>query len=183
MCERERFWGFALCALRHVVAAEPGWRWAWTRAGQILVHVLAWTTITMPLVLIVTGAVEFVAYPVDGRVYSRRRTLGQCLHVRTVSAVSIQCRYHVIEMSKYIIDCHSRNIEAGTFSRKAAEPEDMRHSHAQAGRCSFHDDFTAVRAVERDIWIVCETTTPRCCETGRLEIDHDKLCAPSRSRT
>jgi hypothetical protein len=46
-------------------------------------------------------------------------------------------------------------------NQEVAEAEDMRHSHTQVCHCSFHDDFAAVRAAKRDIWIACETTTSK----------------------
>ena len=58
---------------------------------------------------------------------------------------------------------HLRSLfqEANIVSQEVAEAEDMWHSHTQAYRCSFHDDLAAVRVAKRDIWIVCETATPK----------------------
>jgi hypothetical protein len=58
--ERER------SGLRHVMCAHPGWRWAWSSATRAMCLGNDNDTV----VLIVTGAVEFVAYPVDDRVHS-----------------------------------------------------------------------------------------------------------------
>jgi hypothetical protein len=52
------------------------------------------------VVLIVTGAVEFVAYLLDSRMHSRWSKPDRCLGASHSSAESLQCRCRVVEMFK-----------------------------------------------------------------------------------
>jgi len=130
------------------VAAEPGWRWAWSSTTRAKCRGNDNDTV----VLIVTGAVKFGAYPVDGRVHSRRGKYVRCLNASCASAVL----GGTLELMLYRRHAQGhlgslRVLGSQTVSQEVAESKDLRHNHAQAHHCSFHDDFAAVRAAKRDI--------------------------------